>query len=587
MSSIVVRSSDILGLTPGIDVRNSDKKFAIGGRNFAFTSLGPRSMFGSRYVLPHALGLPRHAQGLRIRLRSGDRVFHFEGETILEWDEDVGGWQILYITPVTNLDPYRWTSGYLNDKIFFCHPRVGIVVYDLNDNSVYKHEGVGVPSDPIAITVNMGRLIVLDDTYLSWSWQADGMNFLPALGEAGFQKISERVAGFPIMVNNYAQGIITWTTGGMMRSEFTGGQEVYRHRHLNTEFRPINSFCTLQMDDNTSVIFDERGLFSSSGEAPQPLTPLFNEFLIEYVRQNKLTLGDVETRIEWDDLRRHLYLSLSVTPESPMFEKSYVLYPTLDKWGTFDEQHYGIFPVRIDYGDRTGSYFGYCDSEGRVNYWSDFPSREILPADSGILNLRYPLIYKPTFEVEGSGYWVMSSSLILNSDPQEDASGRAGFYAVDSNTVATPEVTGLNSVIQIGLLRPTEYNDSFDRMSEIIGVSIANVESGPEVQFVEDYLQVPDGVDDQDYDAITGAEDYGLNSLAYVNHGLRVISTVDGRSQFDVTIPTLEVFTAGVRHFSCSTVGIWHILELTATDAGEAFYVRVAELNAIDAGRYS
>src|SRR3546814_9519542 len=78
------------------------------------------------------------------------------------------------------------------------------------------------------------------------------MNFPPALGEAGAQVISARVAGFPIMVSNYAGGVLTWTTGGLMRSEFTGDQETYRHRDINTEYRPVNSFCVLQTDKNTS-----------------------------------------------------------------------------------------------------------------------------------------------------------------------------------------------------------------------------------------------------------------------------------------------------------------------------------------------
>src|SRR3546814_15505499 len=80
----------------------------------------------------------------------------------------------------------------------------------------------GLPSQPRAITVNQGRLVVLTDQVLAWSWQSDGRNFTPALGEAGAQVISARVAGFPIMVSNYAGGVLTWTTGGLLRTEFTG-----------------------------------------------------------------------------------------------------------------------------------------------------------------------------------------------------------------------------------------------------------------------------------------------------------------------------------------------------------------------------
>jgi len=585
MSSTAWKASDILGLTPGIDLRNSDKVYAVGGANFAFTSKGPRSVFGNRMLLPHTLGKPDHAQGIRVRLRSGDRSFMFEGESVLEWDEVTGGWQVLYVTPVNNVSPYRWTAGYLNGKIYFCHPRTGIIVYDLESGEVFKHNGAGVPETPLAITVNNGRLVVLDDLYLSWSWQSDGMNFEPALGEAGQQLVSDRVSGFPVMITSYAQGVLTWTTGGVLRSEFTGDQEVYRHRNLNTEFRPINSFCTLQTDENTTVILDERGLFKSQGGPPEPYAPLFNEFLIEYIRQNKLSLGQ-NIRIEWDDLRRFMFVSVSVTQMFPIYEKAFVLYPALDKWGVFNEPHFGVVPVTIPANQRIGSYFGFVDSDGRVRYWSDFASREILP-EGNQLNLRYPRIQKNSHLADGGGFWIVSSSLTLNCEPMTTMLGVAGYYANESNTPATPAVEGLAAKLQIGLIRFDQLNDSHDHMSEVLGIMLGNVESGPEAQLGEDYLTVPDGVADEDYEVVAGAEDFGFNSLAYVNHKLRIIATLDGRSLFQDAVPQLTQFTEAARHYSCALSGIWHILEVTADDPGEAFHIHAFELTATDAGRLS
>lgn len=531
MATAKFQAGEIQGLTPGIDLRNSDKIFVVGGKNFAFTSLGPTSVFGNRFLTTEALASPEHVQGIRIRLRSGDRVFVFPGDAILEWDESATDWVERYATPSTNVSPYRWTAGYLNGKIHFCHPVTGLLVMDIETDVVTPNEGPGAPETPLACCVSNGRLVVLDDTYLYWSWQSNGENFTPALGEAGFQKINDRVAGFPIMVNTYAQGVITWTTGGMMRSEFTGDQEVYRHRNLNTEFRPINSFCTLQLDDNTCVILDERGLFQSQGAAPQTFAPIFNEFLIDYIRKNKLALGQ-NLRIEWDDLRRHLYVSVSVTPEFARYEKAYVLYPSLDKWGIVDEVHHGLLPLLIDANQREGNYFGFADNDGRIHYWGDFPQREI---------------------------WT---------------SGVAAF-------------TGLDAKVQLGLIRFPELGDSHDRMTEVISIALANVVSGPETQIGEDFLVVPDGVDDEDYEEVTEAEDFGFNSLAYVNHKIRIISTIDGRSVFQESVPELVQFAEGVRHFSCSTVGVWHILEISADSPGEAFQVRVVQLNATDAGKLS
>lgn len=531
MASRAWQARDIKGLTPSIDLRNSEATFIVGGRNFAFTSMGPASVFGNRFLTTTALSSPNHCQGARIRLRSSTRVFIFPGDGIYEWDEQALTLNLLYATPPTNVSPYRWTHGYLNGKIFFCHPVTGILVMDVETDVIAPHDGPGVPSTPLAIAINMGRLIVLDDLYLSWSWQSDGMNFTPALGEAGQQLISDKVSGFPIMISNYAQGIITWTTGGMMQSQFTGDQEVYRHRNLNTEYHPVNSFCVLQLDDNTCVIFDERGLFQSNGGAPTPFAPLFNEFLIEYLRLNKLTAGQ-NLRLEWDEKRRFFYASVSVTPEYPRYEKAFVLYPPLDKWGSMNEIHHGILPIHIDANERGGHYFGYVDVDGRIKYWDNLPSKEEM--------------------VEGE-----------------------------------PTLVGLDALIQVGLIRFPEFGDSFDRMAEVTNLFLGNVVSGPETQFSEDYLQVPDGVDDEDYETAMGAEDFGFNSLAYVNHKTRLIGTKDGRSAFITETPMLAEFNEAGRHFTCGVPGVWHILEMSAEDIGESFHLRNFQLNAIDGGRVS
>src|SRR3546814_16329536 len=93
------------------------------------------------------------------------------------------------------------------------------------------------------------------------------------------------------MVSNYAGGVLTWTTGGLMRSEFTGDQETYRHRAITTEYRPVNSFCVSQTDKKTSLILAERGIYRSQGEAPEQATHLFNEFVKDGIQKKQLKLA--------------------------------------------------------------------------------------------------------------------------------------------------------------------------------------------------------------------------------------------------------------------------------------------------------
>ena len=344
MGTQTINMRDILGLTPGLDPRNSEKSFVLNCENVVFDSLGPKSDFASRFITTFPLENPAHIQGCRLRLRARDRVFIFSSRGIIEWIEDTGGWEYVYVTPSTTIQPYRWTFGYLNGYMYFCHPSTGMLKLNLDSQICEKMLEAGVPAQALSMCVSNGRLAIVDEEFFTWSAPSNGLDWTPKLGGAGFQRINDRVSGDAIAVMPYQKGCLTFTTGGVMRSEFSGDASVWHHRNLNTEYRPINSFCLFMLDDNTVGIVDERGIFSTAGEKPQPLTPLFNEFLIQYLQRNKLKL-EQNVRVEWDDLKRRIYLSVSLSEYDPIYEKAFVLYPSVDNWGSFDKPPFGIVPV--------------------------------------------------------------------------------------------------------------------------------------------------------------------------------------------------------------------------------------------------
>lgn len=519
------RAADIKGLTPALDLRKSGEVYALGGKNFYFDSHGPKSGFGNRLLSSTAIGGTNHVQSARLKVRGGDRVFYFLTTMIVEWREDEDDYVVVYAYPTPITVDHRWSSGYLNRKIFFCHPDTGILIYDTQTGVCAKLVGPGVPEFAFFICVDNGRLIALDQDKTSWSAPSNGADFEPRLGGAGFQANAEKVSGDPIAVSSFSKGVLVWTTGGVMCGDYTGDAAVYRWRTINTEYRPVNSFCLVQLDDSTSVVLDKRGFFQSRGQSPEPLTPLFNEFLIEKVRKARWDLGQ-NARLEWDELSRRMYLSVSSSQIDPIYERSYVLYPPLDKWGTFDEPHYGIVPVRINTSQRAGDYFGFVGLDRRVRYWTDVGSRQA--ADGTLLPL--------------------------------DAS------------------------IQIGLIRLEGLTESLDQMTTVNRVMIGNVVSGDPGVPVENYALIPDG-EDEDYNVVAGAEDFGDQRLAYVNHKIRIISTNDGSSRFDSADPILTTFSKAARHYACESTGVWHMLELRADAVGEMFHCRAFELNATYAGR--
>lgn len=575
------RTIDIQGFSPAVEPTQSKEMFILDGKNYIFDTRGPKSHFGSRFLLPEALMAPQHFQSFRVKGRPTDRVFSIVSTAIMEWDESQGGWVVLYLTPDTTVTPYRWTWGYLAGQLFFNHPAVGTLVYNFDSRYFAKHNPPGYPQYPIAISVSNGVLGVIDDEFLYWSAPSDGFNFTPQLGGAGAQKISDSINGEPIMLSAYSGGFMTWTTGGIMRSEWNGTSIVFKHRPLETEFRPINSFCLSRLDKDTTLILDQRGLFVTKGDAPTPYAPLFNEFLLQYIYDNPIFAENNNCRLEWDDQTRMLYVSMS-SSALPIYEQAFALYANLDKWGQFSELHYGIGPIRMG-GLRPENAFGYVDAGGRINYWASTGSREVFPTVPPYGDFLYPRIQNPAAQMI-DGAWNSSSHAVMYQLNPATTGGRANFYAPDSMTGVPPTLTGLNSMIRFGLFRPNGDTVT-DEMSEIVNVQVRSVKSGDPDTLREDYNLIPSGTSDEDYNLLAGTEDFGFAPLNYVNHGMTLIGTLDGDSEFMSQDPELVEFNRAGRLYSCSVVGIWHIMELRATEVGESYHPLTFEITATAAGR--
>lgn len=583
MGTQTLLMTDINGLTPGIDPRNSDKTFILESRNVVFDSLGPKSDFGNRYLTTYPVGRPQHTQGCRLKLSQGDRCFTFNGDGILEWDEDLGGWVTIYVTPDTTTQPYRWTYGYLNGIMYFCHPATGMLKLNLDSGICEKMYEDGVPSQALAMCVTNGRIGIIDEEWFTWSGPGNGLDYVPRLGGAGQQKIADRVSGDPIMVMSYQKGALVFTSGGVLRCEFTGDASVFHFRELNTEYRPINSFCLFKMDDDTVGFVDERGIFTTAGERPQAFSPIFNEFLINYLQRFNLKMLD-NVRIEWDDLKKRLYLMTSLSLYDPLFESTFVLYPTVDKWGTFDTPCHGIVPLIRQDNAGTQDYFGFVDASGRVRYWLEAGSVEVMP--SGVaLDAVYPLIQKPaTFEAGALGS-VLSSSLTLNTVPVSEYEGIAGLYQPEAFAYPfTPVLGPLDAEISVGLLN-LGPQDAHDRMVEVQNIYIGSAISANPNPTTEDWALIPSGTSDEDYAAETGGEDFGVEGANYVNHGLSLFGTNDGKRIWDSAEPMLIRFDRASRDYACNVAGLWHILQLRAEEVGQSFHIRHVRFTVTDGGK--
>lgn len=596
-------AQEIKGYTPAIDVIDDQAQYVLEGQNYVIDSSGPMSGYGDRLLEPTGFQVPKYIQGKRFRLSTGKVSFTITQDGIWNWVESLGGWKLIYQPVDTVSDqPYRWTYAYLEGLIFLCHPKTGILVYDLSDGSIHSHSQLAnaTIANAWAIGENNGRLCVMTTTQFVWSNAADGLDFQPALGGAGFQDLNERITGTPIMLTSYAGGALVWTTGGVLVAQFTGDQDVFKFVPLSTDVRPVNSFCVIEISDDTTVILDERGLFKLEGikltsygmltqnNAIDPYDPTMNEYLIGFIKENSLALNPQmnRLRLEWEELSRKLFVSICLATNEGGYDQTLVHYPAVGAWSQFSEFSYGIIPVDMDLGSRQGSYASYCDSTGRIRFWTGGNTREANPSldHQPQLNLYTATVDKnPQYNSTLDGR-IMSTTVKTQSfDPTNiDAGARSSFYTPGAGTPAPIVPQGLNSLIRIGVFRPTGPTAS-DEMSEVVGVMIRSIDTTDDTIFSDDF-ELDSGTEDLELES--GSDDYGTNIPATIGMTLNVIGTLDGTNEYMSQIGILSQLTISGKYYACSVTGVWHILEVSAMDVGESYHIKGCELTAASAGRY-
>lgn len=563
-----IQGLDIKGLVPALDFRKIEGIAVVSGKNFKFDSDGPLSGFGNDFLTSIPLGSADYVQTIKVDVAGSERVFMCEDTTILEWNESLGYYTPLFIFASTASNPYRWTSAYVNGFIFFCHPAInGILYLNVSDEDTGYITEDGLPDFPTAIAENNGRLIIMTPTLYAWSDPSDGFGWVFGVkGGAGFQIIADRVSGNPIMMASTGNVVLTFTSGGVLRSEFTGDFATYRHRALQTDYGPINSFCIVKSDDATAILLDRRGLFKTSGGAPEPWTPTFNEYL-RIKLENDPYLFAANSRIDWDVIHQTLYLSLSNTDLQPLYDRAYVIYPALDKWGSFDEDFYGICGVHIAVGDRRGDYFGYVDSDRRFRIWDGDPHVTNVTINTATYEYKTRMQF-PVERITGDTGRTTCCSTGRISHLNEEflpglriGGGRAGHYTYDGGSLLTGVLAQLDAFIEVGLFRfSTGTNEPEETEIQFITITSAPIGS----------MEILDA----------------LPSLpTFAGYGIEISSTFDGITAHNTVTPVVIRTKGGTKSYGVDGAnGLWHKVKLSADVVGQSFHLRYLELQAILSG---
>lgn len=632
MASTPFKVNQIESYMPSMEARNSGTVFALDGRNFAFGPLGPGSLFGSRRLGALPFEVPHNVQGIRVK----DHSFVFTGDAILSWRTQVPFmWELLYQFQgvIPNNEWLPWSAIFYANKFIFAHPYRGTFTADnmIDTEHLWIQQETdstipGLPSSIRGATVARNRAILVTESTIYWSRTDSFADLTPALGGAGFQLITSFVQGTFLAVTGFGDGFIIWTTGGAILAEFIGGDDVWRWTVVDSLEKPIGPWTTTDISNGATVFLSRHGLvINPNNTLPEGWTKEFNEYLLTYMKDSASLKS--YWRIDYDVNKQTIFLSESADRQT--YFRTLVLSPTRNKWGIFNERHYGLLPL-------TTELFGYVDQHGYVNYFEpSLYSRETNPESSAGLNIYYPRHDKQNM--------IVSSSAVSNAyDPDETVPMvpfrplSPNWYATGVDFPSSPALMGMDSWIEIGYFQPDQMQGSADGQVEIqetfLGSvpSRAPVEAGFAVQWdlarfypeeedwssdpvatpmdiLEDWNALPEEVidlsafpdteptedwdslvaydydfdddGDEDWDSESGEEDWnglGIN-LPTLEYRLAFQSSQDGITLVNFE-PTMARFNHASQFYTGLTSGNLHRLRLDASTLGEFYQIRSLSL---------
>lgn len=616
---------ELQGLLPAIDAKTSEKPYVIEGKNFWMDLKGPVSGFGSYYLTKAQLFDPELVKSFR----TGDEeVVYCTADAVLKYDTDGMFFYPVYLfNPIVDYD-WPWSHAEVSGRHYFCKRGVGVIKYYPPDSSWELLNDAAIPDDPVGVCQCRGRLVILGSDAWAWSALGTGDDLTPSLNTgAGNQGISI-IGGTPLGVFELDDAFLVSTTKGFVISEFTGGGATpFRHRTLKTNDKAINPFCIISMGSGLVVFLDLKGLRSTSGKEPEVFQPLFSEFLSRTLIPGRNLRNATIFRLEYNDDRQWLFLSVASDGAPTKYDIAYVLYrPLTDKWGSFNEPHRSFVEIYVNSGPGVGFSFGFVDDLGYFHVFSE----DIFRETTSFLSDPEGYFWQPDIDIPArisDGEYIMPSLLTIDTqDPSyfvtrqpnwylfteighhrevviEDAdlaseleSGeylmRAWFFGSAAQTefgVAEfpTERSSLDSFVILGPFRFTELKYS-DQLGHATNVTIT-VESIGEESEDEDWMDNPFDEEEDWGDMLEASEeDWGGVSTDRAMFDAIIRGTNDVRTVFGDNEETMELrLVDGDTYFyPCfATIGLYQTIEVNAQDLLESFHVTDIEISGTSAGR--
>lgn len=644
MPNSLIQVRNIKGLMPALEPKELQQPFVVDGRNFALDFEGPYSAFAHMVSSYTPLGSPELVQTIQVE----QETYICTSNGIFGYDSINMGYYPKYTFPTISTH-FPWTMAQVGRYYYFCRRDVGVIQHDYYERKWALVTSPYLPTNPSYVTASYGRLVVLGDNAVVWSSLDNGLDFETSLETgAGYQGLSI-VRGAPLGVRETANGFLTFTTQGIMASEFIGSAAVFQHRKLTTTDQLLNPFCLVTTSELTHVFLTRQGFRVTDGRVPEVFEPLFNQFLFRKVYPNLDVLNQTMFRLFYSQERQSIFLSIASSAYPTKYSKAYAFNIVRQEWGSFDENHYSLGEFYFNTGPYAGYNLGYIDFDGYSHYMSGaLPYKEEVPEINDNI-----LVYRKPTETEthyADGVCIATSRAHMTAvEEQPYKNYPSGLYSVSYSAVGlTPSIpitptgivfvswadwntditgdedymilsgdedwsVGPDTAISYGSM--TMQSNILLRSFAAIGKTLVALDSyvtiglfrymenkyPDEVNIItnvsvgmygnastaatEDYNTYTPTVT-EDWAASSGiAEDWGYAYPSELSYTITVNGSFDGATNDYEEVPTTVQKRNGVDYYSCFTSGIYHSITFSAGNLFEYLHLKHLELSGLVSGR--
>lgn len=453
MVNQLIQANEIEGIQPALEPRKITKPFVMAGRNFLIDVDGPYSGFGSRFPTYEKVAPQTNAETVRV----GEQVFLFTSKAIFTYNTVAQVFEPIFVFDTEIITLGAWSVAFVGNRYYFVHVDLDLLEWVPSTNT-WTLITDNVPAGLVSGCESNGRLVLLGAEYIAWSALGVGDDLLPSLTTgAGNQHISI-IGGTTLAVRSYGGGFLTYTSQGILKSEFSTGVSPFRHLPLTRDIQPLNAFCVLPIDINTHIILDRKGFFSTDGGKPQPWQPLMSEYLSHrlFPQYERRLRDKFVFRLTYSNPRKLVILSFA-DPSSPsIYLYAYFYYMPVEKWGIFNERHLFFGEINISEGALEGFNFGYVDEFGFTHSFLTLPYNEQAP-DFGLYDY-YHSGYESAARYVGDTL-VVTSTMFMSSTNFEPFTGvGSGLYQLISSEWFEDEQDAMPTLPEVVTVEVEDYN---------------------------------------------------------------------------------------------------------------------------------